>query len=694
MGIEYSPAVSHLEQERESPTPLFFLTSSKKGLGHISRAVAVANELSEADFAVSLGALPSVQPFLDQSMHRSFQSETVQYDFSPSDLPPDFQSEQRYRDFLDGNRSWLSKLTENSVVITDFVAGSVYLRKFFIENNLDNAQIVGIYHSFEGIVSDDADVMAWQSAVKSVVNALDICFLTEVKSTHDFPHITAEGTLVLPVDPVVSPRHFSDAEVKQMIGMPLEDEYILIQAGMKGNGALAEFVKTIPETSPYYYVLLGWNLNPDVLALLQNHPRVKVIEKMPSGQDFVAAAYGVIAKPGMQTLAEAAVYKVPLLLLPDDHPERKLKIQMLHALTGSSTHPTTLEATIPYDMQIQVWLNDVGKQRAALQPIRGDGARQIADYLRAFSLEKKLVERSQYVRPVPVLDTPPGKSADYLSPDESKEVVRHIRAELETRFIRPLSEAGIQHSFILFGGVAKEMLRPESDVDALLVLAPGDIDQLMIRWKEDMQPPLSEERCLALVSGKVDALRLRGSLSTGREVNISLMLPEGYAKIFQPTVRYFIEELGKKISGSPYHISDFTGKAVAIPKVFTIENKGEIRQERRSPGIMPQEDGATLFGVKHRMLLTAENLHDGWGFGDPTRKLIRGMARAVLFWNDLYERRNGKIIGIKPEAFDENYFFRLLRDPLHMVGPKVQRKMKNLYFNELRRLQVLYKRSE
>ncbi len=439
-------------------------------------------------------------------------------------------------------------------------------------------------------------------------------------------------------------------------------------------------------------MLLGWNLDKETKKAIQDNPRIKVLESVPSGHDFVAAAKGVIAKPGMQTLSEAVVYNVPILLLPDDHPERKLKLQMLETLIGSALFPLSLDDATSYMTQIKNWLASRKKQIEIFRKVSGKGAMEVAKYLQSFSMERYLADSVDSKKPEPITTTPPGKTAEYLEPVESAKKVEEIKNEIRQDLIQPLKKNNLPHTLVLFGGVAKERLRPDSDIDILLVVDPADLQRLIQSWNIELFEPLTNERIKALVTGKFDALRLKAEISSGMELNISLMIPSGYEKIFQPTTRYFKEELGKRISGTPYHISDFQGNVAAVPKVVTRQIGGKTIKERRSPGIIRREDGPTLFGVKHRMLLTAENMNDDFNFGDPTRRLVRGMARAVLYWNDLYIKEGGTIKGIKPEAFDANYFYRLLRDPLHMVGPKTQRKLKKLYFNELRRLQVLYLR--
>lgn len=671
-------------QER---TPIFFYTSTKKGLGHVSRCIAIANALNPASFAVTIGAYEHATPFIHESSVRSTRVQPVNYEFSPTTMPDNLNDPRHYVEFVEKNNTWLSEIKNNSIIVTDFVAPAVYLRKYLLEHDLPGVLIVGVYHSFDGIKPVSPEEEQWQKSVKLVVQALDICFLTELTQKHKIPYITSSGTLIIPVDPIIRPRTLSDAEVKQKIGLNSSDEYILVQAGMRGNAALWDFVQQIPTTGDENYVLLGWDLDTATKEVIQSNPRVRILEAVGFGQDLVAAAKGVIAKPGMQTLSEAAVHNIPIFLLPDTHPERTLKRQMLSALTGNSISHDKNQSSQSVDRDISAWLANLDATRAHMKPIGAEGATQIAQYLQAFSLERSQLDASEYSPPMPILSTPPGKTEAYLPTAESAQRASEIKEEIIQSLLEPLKEASITHTAILFGGVAKERLRPTSDADVLLIVGPEDVHKVMNLIEHSSY---SLPRAEQLVDDLLDSLRVKLALASGVELNVSLMTPVSYSRIFQPYVAYFREELGDKISPNPYFVSNFVGEQSSVPKVVVTEKDGVIQKERRSPGIIRDNEKQTVFGVKHRMLLTSEVLSDEFALGDPTVKLMRGMVRAILYWNNLYIYQDEKIVDIKPEAFDPNYFFRLLRDPLHMISPRMQRKVRTLYFNELRRIKALH----
>lgn len=680
------------ELEAQKKSSVFFFTSTKKGLGHVSRVTAINEKLNPNFFTAMIGAYESTREYI-KNLNPNVDIVPIEYDFSPTSLPENINDEEMYQRFIEQNKDWLYSLTNTSIVITDFVVSSIFLRRFLLEKNLINTLIIGVYHSFQEKNTANDDVISkWQSTVNRVVDFLDICFYIELKAEHALPHITKEGTLIIPIDPVVHERKKTNEQVKAEIGLSDSDEYILIQAGMQGNDSLKQFVESIGVNSPYWFVFLGWDLDESIKDALKDHPRVKVLEKVAIGHELVGAAKGVIAKPGMQTLSEAVVYNVPLLFLPDDHPERKLKIQMLKDIVKDPTIPCVLDDKTIYEHQIREWLKRGDEQVTFFKQIHGDGAQQIASFLQSFHLEGYLAATSDGEKPQPILDTPPGKTSERLSPEDSTKKVKMIRAEIIEKVCIPLSAAGIKKTFILFGGVAKERLRPDSDVDALLVIEEDDLQNLTENWNISLSEPLSLNRIKMLKEGAVDALRLEATISEGMKFNISLMTPTSYKKIFSPDVPYFREELGNKISGTPYYVGDFRGGVHALPKVVERVIGDTTVKERRSPGVIRQENDVTIFGVKHRMLLTADILSDDFNFGDPTRKLIRSIVRAVLYWNNLYIKKDNKIVGIDRKAFDTNFLFRLLGDPLDMIGPKMQRKIKKLYLNELRRLIVIYKR--
>ena len=686
---ETDPADSDAETAPET-IPVIFFTSTKKGLGHASRSVAIANALDPSKFAVSIGAYEQAMPFIKEAVTGPTRVEPVDYEFSPTSMPENLDDPQHYDEFVSKNQNWLTTITANTLIITDFVAPAVYLRRYLLEHDLSSAMVIGVYHSFDGVKPGGPDEEKWQNSVKTVVNSLDICFLVELKSTHKEPYLTSAGTLVLPIDPIVRPRVFTNSEVKMKIGLQPNDEYILIQAGMRVNSALWDFVQHIPKTGDEVYVLLGWDLDVDTKERIRSNPRIRVLEAVGFGQDLVAAAKGVIAKPGMQTLSEALASGVPIYLLPDGHPERKFKHQMLKALVGTAGSQETGDLGA-IERQISTWVGNLESARASLPAIRGDGAQQVSQYLQEFCLEQSQRIQASYTHPVPVLKTPPGKTAEHLEPAESALRANEIKQEIITNILGSLRTMRVSHTAVLFGGVAKERLRPTSDADLLLVVEPADIAQVLTHFGGS---PNTASRAQQLADNSIDSLRIKSHLNAGVELNISLMTPVSYQKIFQPFTPYFLEELGDKISQQPYFVSNFKGESSSVPKVVTVERDGIPVQERRSPGIIrddSEHSKQTLYGVKHRMLLTSEVLADDFNLGDPTVKLMRGMVRAVLYWNDLYlKNSDGKIRDIKPEAFDANYFFRLLRDPLHMVSQKMQRRIRNLYFNELRRIKAIH----
>jgi len=222
----------------KTPVPkskVFFFTSTKKGLGHVSRTMAIHEKLNQANFTSIVGAYEATWDYI-KGVNNLTEIQKVRYDFSPTSLPEDPDNETLYLTFVEQNREWLDSLEDSSIVITDFVASSVYIRRYLLERNLVNTQIIGVYHSFtDKNDTQDESIAAWQLSVEKVLDNLDICFLVELKLEHSIPWITSEGTLVIPTDSVVHERKKSKEQVKEEIGLDPSDEYILIQAGMRGN---------------------------------------------------------------------------------------------------------------------------------------------------------------------------------------------------------------------------------------------------------------------------------------------------------------------------------------------------------------------------------------------------------------------------------------------------------------------------
>ncbi|MBM3282980.1 UDP-N-acetylglucosamine--N-acetylmuramyl-(pentapeptide) pyrophosphoryl-undecaprenol N-acetylglucosamine transferase [Candidatus Gottesmanbacteria bacterium] len=686
----HSPEDGVLRSEEllSGQSSILYLLSTKKGFGHITRAVAIAHRLPSQN-PICFGVYPHAREFISGNLReRNISFIDCSYDFSQSNYDREQNVANREKFFQD-NLEMMSLVDKSNLIVTDFIAPIVFIRDAVDAKEDSNTLLVGVYHSFNGYHPLDEELTEWQSKTAQVVDALDVVFLVEPLRKPRSPYLTQRGTLVIPCGPVVRDVTKDRDTVKKDIGLSPTDEFVLIQAGMKGSKEIKQIIETVgtylKQTGLKAVILRG---DMDIARDRYDFDKqIVILPETVEGHNLVAAARGVIAKPGMQTLSECIAYKTPLLFVSDPHPERKLKIEMLRDISGRNI-PTVLDLNEDPSAQIRKWLEHHDEIQSAYSMIACNGAQVIADTLQRFQREG--LRTSGVQPPIPRHDVPPGKVAKHLSLAESAEKIRLRKTYIEENIIDYLKDAHIQATVIGFGGVAKGILREESDTDILMIINETDLDMLLPFFlKFQMAKPLTSQRVTSLRKGEYDALRLKTDLPDGSDLNISLMTKESYGRIFSALTRYFKEELGDKLSGQPYHLPDFHGQEHAFPKVYEVQVGSDIHRERRSPAIV-SFDNRIILGVKERMLLTSEVWFDGLKLGDPTRKLMRGVARAICYWNNLYEYGDdGKITGLKPDAFNPSYFFRILRDPVDMYTKQKYRMLKNLYFNELRRIDFI-----
>lgn len=680
------------KEQDNSLKPLLYLLSSKKGWGHITRAAAIAQRLPTIT-PICFGIYGHAQNFIEDNLKRtniSFVS--CNYDVSQTDIDFSNHDAEKIR-FLQSNPGLPDLVASTRIILTDFLAPSIFIRDLIEEMPQSDHLIVGIYHSFDGYNPLEANVREWQAKTAHIVDSFDLAFLIEPKLAHSAPYFTNKGTLIIPCGPVVRDVTKNAEVVKRELGFGPDDDFVVIQAGMRGSKELTQFLD--PMISPLQGLGLKIVLMHGDMEVTQEfvgrYPSIVILPSTHEGQNIMAAASGVIAKPGMQTLSECLAYRTPLLFVNDNHPERKLKIQMLKEVTNDQTIPIVLSNDDNSPEQVVQWFRNRQKIISAYTKIDCNGADVIAQTISQLQEEgRKGTLEEDHDLPVVGKDPPPGKKSGRLSIEDSVIKIAGIREHIHKNLIASIKKAKLAASIFAFGGIGKGILRPDSDADILVVVKNQDLDSIpAVLSSLTLKEEVTAERIQSLKSGSLDSLRLKSIILGICDLNISLMTEESYRKIFSPLTTYFREELGSQISGNPYYIPDFQGKSYEVPKIHRRENADTTISERRSPGII-EIDGKKLLGVKERMLLTSEIWQDELSLGDPASKILRGVARAICYWNKLYKTdAQGNIYGVKPQAFDQNYFFRILRDPMDMYSPSKIRSLKNLYFNELRRINFL-----
>src|SRR3989344_6359427 len=136
-------------REKDNPqNPLLYLLSSKKGWGHITRAIAVAQHLS-IETPVCFGVYQHAQDFIGDNLNkRNISFVPCNYDVSQTDI--DFSNyDEEKRKFLTANPGLADFVVNSKIILTDFLAPSIFIRDLIEETPQSDHLIAGIYHSFD-----------------------------------------------------------------------------------------------------------------------------------------------------------------------------------------------------------------------------------------------------------------------------------------------------------------------------------------------------------------------------------------------------------------------------------------------------------------------------------------------------------------------------------------------------------------
>jgi len=372
MITELSSTYAEVEPSQED---ILYLLSSKVGLGHASRAVAIAQELEQN---IIFATDQNVRPFLDANLKARGELNYIPLAYSP---------DMDEADFLVKNPDVLHSAEKTRIVINDFLRQVSYLRAGMNREFQDRKLIIGVYHSIDGYSINDPRGQAFQAMYMEAARTLDYLFLIEPRETHGDPYELTSGTVVIPCNPVIRKPTKDPDEVKQELGIDPEEEFILVQGGMEGNGEIRQVITQLSQLSlnGMRKVLAPYNMHiPDEYVIGSD---IIIAHQRPDGHNLVNASAGVIAKPGMQITCEAIGARKPLLTVGDPNPERQLKLTMLQEILGRDIR-FYLDVEQPLSAQIGEWLEHSPAIAQRFGTIACDGAGTIARALPGLEVAK------------------------------------------------------------------------------------------------------------------------------------------------------------------------------------------------------------------------------------------------------------------------------------------------------------------
>ncbi len=274
-------------------------------------------------------------------------------------------------------------LLDSNLILHDWRKEVEILKK---ERGKKGPIIGGIYHSDLFVSGKDS---YWTAKFKKEIHAIsqkttDVFFHMNLTPPKRIPKLS---TLYLPV-PIIS-REISmlPQNVKKKLGIPIDEPFILVHMG-GGVG-------------PYRYKFINeWY---EKIKKLKTPYRIVVIrpfgekkEKFPkgiiqtslfeNGRDLVHAAELVISKPGMGIMIDCISTGTPLLSLPADTKERKVKNMMLQDLVGCDVCVASSKFTAK-DLSHCIYdiLDQTPYIRQAFQSIPQNGAQVVAECMKLLS---------------------------------------------------------------------------------------------------------------------------------------------------------------------------------------------------------------------------------------------------------------------------------------------------------------------
>lgn len=246
--------------------------------------------------------------------------------------------------------------------------------------------IGGIYHSDLFVSGKDS---LWTALFKRQVHAIsqkttDVFFHMNLTPPTRIPKLS---TFYLPVPIITREITLSPQAVKMKLGVPANEPFILIHMG-GGVGPyrykfISEWYEKIKKLRTPYRIVVIRPFGEKKQKFPKGIIQTSLFE---NGRDLVNAAELVISKPGMGIMIDCISTGTPLLALPADTKERKVKNMMLQDLIGSDV---CVASSWFSAKDLSHCINDVLEQtpyiRQAFQMIPQNGAEVVANCMKLLS---------------------------------------------------------------------------------------------------------------------------------------------------------------------------------------------------------------------------------------------------------------------------------------------------------------------
>lgn len=218
------------------------------------------------------------------------------------------------------------------VIVHDWRGQVKYIKE---RRRKEKCIIAGIYHSDMDKYEDETRLTKkFKNQIKDVSQkTTDIFFHINLQQPDEIPKLS---TLYVPIPLITREVDMKPSKVKKKLGIKENEPFILVQMG-GGVGRyrykfIEEWYKKINTFHTPYRIVIANQFGGTKIKFRKGIIRAPLFK---NGVDLVNAASLVISKPGMGILTDCISTSTPLLSLPADTKERKVKNMMLDNLIDS-----------------------------------------------------------------------------------------------------------------------------------------------------------------------------------------------------------------------------------------------------------------------------------------------------------------------------------------------------------------------
>ena len=360
-----------------------YLVSSVSGLGHVSRAVQVLNELEEDNRQST-----SVELFADRSKHGFLRRALPRLNGNLHDIE---YFGLTVDEIVERNHEALRVMNESQIIVSDWLYKAPILVDALRKNGRKGkpTHLVGLYHAnLARRKDDDTRAEKFKQRQKNIVDKTDLYLHATAEPDGIYP----TSTPVIPIPLIVRDSQESPIEVKRNLGLNANQTFAYVTLGGNGMGSMEEehggrknyeyLLEAMDQIDPREIGVDRIVINTGGRDYQFSNSNVITIKSVPNGQDYVRAAEVMVGKPGMGTLAEAMKFGTPFVMAKWDlNEEEEEKIRIIKEYTDGK-QPTIWGRSPDHILErVQLAMNRKAEISDKLTRVPTNGAEVAADIL-------------------------------------------------------------------------------------------------------------------------------------------------------------------------------------------------------------------------------------------------------------------------------------------------------------------------